>query len=91
AKVRSAHDAAPSQAVNTAKVNTVSVNAPMAGNIWKVLVTEGQQVEKDEVLLLLEAMKMETEIRAAQAGTVQGIAVKAGETVAVGDRLMNLI
>ncbi|TNH04395.1 oxaloacetate decarboxylase subunit alpha [Testudinibacter sp. TR-2022] len=91
AKVRSAHDAAPSQAVNTATVNTVSVNAPMAGNIWKVLVTEGQQVEKDEVLLLLEAMKMETEIRAAQAGTVQGIAVKAGEMVAVGDRLMNLI
>ena len=38
-----------------------------------------------EVLLILEAMKMETEIRAAQAGTVRGIAVKAGDAVAVGD------
>ncbi|BDA92388.1 hypothetical protein E3AUHO_50740 [Klebsiella pneumoniae subsp. pneumoniae] len=40
--------------------------------------------------LILEAMKMETEIRAAQAGTVRGIAVKAGDAVAVGDTLMTL-
>ncbi|EBV1399163.1 MULTISPECIES: biotin/lipoyl-containing protein, partial [Klebsiella] len=39
---------------------------------------------------ILEAMKMETEIRAAQAGTVRGIAVKAGDAVAVGDTLMTL-
>ena len=43
-----------------------------------------------EVLLILEAMKMETEIRAAQAGTVRGIAVKAGDAVAVGDTLLQL-
>ncbi|ENQ0270223.1 biotin/lipoyl-binding protein, partial [Salmonella enterica] len=43
-----------------------------------------------DVLLILEAMKMETEIRAAQAGTVRGIAVKSGDAVSVGDPLMTL-
>ncbi|ECG7256907.1 biotin/lipoyl-binding protein, partial [Salmonella enterica subsp. enterica serovar Bareilly] len=64
--------------------------APLAGNIWKVIATEGQTVAEGDVLLILEAMKMETEIRAAQAGTVRGIAVKAGDAVAVGDTLMTL-
>lgn len=66
------------------------VSAPLAGTIWKVLASEGQTVAAGEVLLILEAMKMETEIRAAQAGTVRGIAVKAGDAVAVGDTLMTL-
>ena len=66
------------------------VSAPLAGTIWKVLAAEGQTVAAGEVLLILEAMKMETEIRAAQAGTVRGIAVKAGDAVAVGDTLMQL-
>lgn len=66
------------------------VAAPLAGNIWKVIASEGQQVAEGDVLLILEAMKMETEIRAAQVGTVRGIAVKAGDAVAVGDTLMTL-
>ncbi|EDW4597391.1 oxaloacetate decarboxylase, partial [Salmonella enterica subsp. enterica] len=49
-----------------------------------------QPVAEGDVLLILEAMKMETEIRAAQAGTVRGIAVKSGDAVAVGDTLMTL-
>ncbi|MGR7146581.1 biotin/lipoyl-containing protein, partial [Klebsiella aerogenes] len=57
------------------------VTAPLAGTIWKVLASEGQAVTEGEVLLILEAMKMETEIRAAQAGTVRGIAVKSGDAV----------
>ncbi|WP_154060610.1 biotin/lipoyl-containing protein, partial [Klebsiella grimontii] len=57
------------------------VTAPLAGNIWKVTATEGQTVAEGDVLLILEAMKMETEIRAAQAGTVRGIAVKSGDAV----------
>jgi oxaloacetate decarboxylase alpha subunit len=65
------------------------VTAPLAGTIWKVLAAEGQTVAAGEVLLILEAMKMETEIRAAQAGTVRGIAVKAGDAVAVGDTLLS--
>ncbi|SXT98963.1 oxaloacetate decarboxylase [Klebsiella pneumoniae] len=68
----------------------IPVTAPLAGTIWKVLASEGQTVAEGEVLLILEAMKMETEIRAAQAGTVRGIAVKAGDAVAVGDTLMTL-
>ncbi|ECU8111432.1 biotin/lipoyl-binding protein, partial [Salmonella enterica subsp. enterica serovar Lexington] len=55
------------------------VTAPLAGNIWKVIASEGQTVAEGDVLLILEAMKMETEIRAAQAGTVRGIAVKSGD------------
>ncbi|MEQ0330033.1 biotin/lipoyl-containing protein, partial [Klebsiella sp. GB_Kp056] len=66
------------------------VTAPLAGTIWKVIAGEGQSVAEGDVLLILEAMKMETEIRAAQAGTVRGIAVKAGDAVAVGDTLLQL-
>ncbi|EBZ6491730.1 biotin/lipoyl-binding protein, partial [Salmonella enterica subsp. enterica serovar Dugbe] len=68
----------------------IPVTAPLAGNIWKVIATEGQSVAEGDVLLILEAMKMETEIRAAQAGTVHGIAVKSGDAVSVGDTLMTL-
>ncbi|CDG00094.1 Putative uncharacterized protein [Avibacterium paragallinarum JF4211] len=63
----------------------------MAGTIWKVVASEGQQVAEGDVLLILEAMKMETEIRASQAGTVQNIRVKAGDAVAVGDTLLTLV
>lgn len=67
------------------------VTAPMAGNIWKVVATEGQTIAAGDVLFILEAMKMETEVKAAQAGTVRGICVKAGDAVAVGDTVMNLV
>ena len=79
---------APAAAPTT---NGTPVTAPMSGNIWKVVATEGQKVSEGEVLLILEAMKMETEIRASQAGTVQNIAVKTGDSVAVGDTLMTLV
>ncbi|ECD4400537.1 biotin/lipoyl-binding protein, partial [Salmonella enterica subsp. enterica] len=68
---------APVAAPASASAGT-PVTAPLAGNIWKVIATEGQSVAEGDVLLILEAMKMETEIRAAQAGTVRGIAVKSG-------------
>ncbi|EBX1895576.1 oxaloacetate decarboxylase, partial [Salmonella enterica subsp. enterica serovar Havana] len=71
---------APVQAAAPAGAGT-PVTAPLAGNIWKVIATEGQSVAEGDVLLILEAMKMETEIRAAQAGTVRGIAVKSGDAV----------
>ena len=83
--------AAPVQAAAPAPAGAgAPVTAPLAGNIWKVTATEGQTVAEGDVLLILEAMKMETEIRAAQAGTVRGIAVKSGDAVAVGDTLMTL-
>ncbi|WP_424402022.1 sodium-extruding oxaloacetate decarboxylase subunit alpha [Pasteurella sp. PK-2025] len=82
--------ATPSPAAPVSNGAGTPVTAPMSGNIWKVVATEGQNVAEGDVLLILEAMKMETEIRASQAGTVQGIRVKAGDTVAVGDTLMTL-
>ncbi|EIX9053758.1 sodium-extruding oxaloacetate decarboxylase subunit alpha [Klebsiella oxytoca] len=79
----------PAQAAAPAGAGT-PVTAPLAGTIWKVIAAEGQTVAEGDVLLILEAMKMETEIRAAQAGTVRGIAVKSGDAVAVGDTLLSL-
>ena len=82
---QAAPQAAPAQATGG-----TPVTAPMAGNIWKVVATEGQTVAAGDVLFILEAMKMETEVKAAQAGTVRGICVKAGDAVAVGDIVMTL-
>lgn len=67
-----------------------SVPAPLAGNIWKVQVAAGQAVQEGDVLVILEAMKMETEIRAARAGTVASVDVKEGDSVQVGDSLLTL-
>ncbi|HDR0612888.1 TPA: sodium-extruding oxaloacetate decarboxylase subunit alpha [Pasteurella multocida] len=80
----------PPQSAPAATAGGAPVTAPMSGNIWKVVAKEGQKVAEGDVLLILEAMKMETEIRASQAGTVQSIHVNAGDTVAVGDTLMTL-
>ena len=84
-----APQAAP-QAAPAPATGGTPVTAPMAGNIWKVVATEGQTVAAGDVLFILEAMKMETEVKAAQAGTVRGICVKAGDAVAVGDPVMTL-
>ena len=84
-----APQAAP-QATPAPATGGTPVIAPMAGNIWKVVATEGQTVAAGDVLFILEAMKMETEVKAAQAGTVRGICVKAGDAVAVGDTVMTL-
>jgi oxaloacetate decarboxylase alpha subunit len=62
----------------------------LAGNIVKVNVSVGANVQEGDVIITLEAMKMETEVRAAHPGTVASITVKAGDAVAVGDTLMNL-
>ncbi|OEC36119.1 oxaloacetate decarboxylase, alpha subunit [Pseudomonas cuatrocienegasensis] len=64
--------------------------APLAGNIFKVMVQPGQAVEADELVIILEAMKMETEIRAFKAGTVGAVNVKVGDMVAVGDSLLTI-
>jgi oxaloacetate decarboxylase alpha subunit len=66
------------------------ITAPLAGNIWKVEVSAGQQVEEGEVLVILEAMKMETQIVASKAGVVASISVQPGDTVKVGDQLVSI-
>ncbi len=64
--------------------------APLAGNIFKVLVQTGQVVQEGDLVIILEAMKMETEIRAFKAGTVSGVNVKVGDAVLVGDSLLTI-
>ncbi len=68
----------------------VVVHAPMAGNILKILVTEGSVVEEGEIVVLMEAMKMETEVRSKYAGVVSAVHVKEGAAVAGGNALVSL-
>lgn len=64
--------------------------APLAGNIFKVNVTAGQQVNEGDVVIVLEAMKMETEVRAPRSGTVTQVSVKEGDAVKVGATLLTI-
>ncbi|WP_292362687.1 biotin/lipoyl-containing protein, partial [Methylophaga sp. UBA1464] len=68
----------------------IAVKAPLSGNIWKIMVSAGQTVKEGDVLLILEAMKMETQIVAEHPGTVTSINVKPGDTVKVGDSLVSI-
>jgi oxaloacetate decarboxylase alpha subunit len=67
-----------------------SVKAPLGGNIFKVLVSPGDTVEDGDVLIILEAMKMETEIRAHQAGTIGEVFIKVGDTVSPDDEMLTI-
>lgn len=67
-----------------------AITAPLAGNIFKINVKAGDRVEEGDVVIILEAMKMETEVRAASTGTVSAIQVSEGDNVAVGDVLIEL-
>jgi len=66
------------------------VEAPMAGNILKILVSQGSVVAAGEVVVIMEAMKMETEVRSKFAGVVSAVHVKEGGGVAGGDALVTL-
>ncbi len=67
-----------------------TVKAPMPGSVINVVVNEGDVVKDGDVLLILEAMKMENELTASQAGTVSQVMVKKGDTVNSGDPLVVL-
>jgi len=66
-----------------------TLNAPLAGNIFKVLVHEGDHVEAGDVVIIMEAMKMETEIRAVTSGEIVSVFTREGDSVAVGDALIS--
>lgn len=66
------------------------IAAPLTGNIFKILVKEGDSVEEGETIIVLEAMKMETEVKAQKAGTVSRICVNEGDSVNSGDTLLEL-
>jgi len=66
------------------------VSAPLSGTIWKILVSPNQNVKKGDTLLVLEAMKMETEIKATRSGVVLNVGVNEGDSVTVGQLLLSL-
>ena len=66
------------------------IESPMAGNILKVNVTQGAHIAQGDVVLIMEAMKMETEVRSKIAGIVSTVNVKEGDAVAVGETLITL-
>ncbi|MGH1438479.1 MAG: sodium-extruding oxaloacetate decarboxylase subunit alpha [Cellvibrionaceae bacterium] len=91
--VKEGADASAATTSNTAAIASGSgkpVAAPLAGNIFKINVKQGQQVNEGDTLIILEAMKMETEIKANEAGVVSSINVNTGDSVAVGDTLLSL-
>lgn len=91
--INPAQTAAPVAAPALAAVpaaNAKPLPAPLAGNIFNVNVAVGQAVSAGDVVVVLEAMKMETEVRAMENGIVASVGVVVGDSVAVGDTLVTL-
>ncbi|MCR4430601.1 MAG: biotin/lipoyl-binding protein [Tepidanaerobacteraceae bacterium] len=84
----------PSQAAPASKkapsAGKISIAAPMPGTILSVKVKEGSKVSKGDVIMILEAMKMENEILAPQDGTISSIAISEGASVNTGDLLATM-
>uniref|UniRef100_UPI00048F189A biotin/lipoyl-containing protein n=1 Tax=Desulfogranum mediterraneum TaxID=160661 RepID=UPI00048F189A len=81
--------ARPAAAEPAAALGTV-IDAPTPGNVVKVLVETGQSVKANQPIVILEAMKMESEVKAPSAGKVLAIHVTAGDTVQAGDMLLTI-
>ncbi|MBB2183017.1 biotin/lipoyl-binding protein [Lachnospiraceae bacterium MD1] len=86
----SAPAAAPAKPAASGSAGSVKVNSPMPGKILNIKASVGQAVKKGDVILILEAMKMENEIVAPQDGTVASIDVAAGQSVEAGNLLATL-
>ena len=89
-KAPAAPAAAPKAAAPAGAAGAVHVKAPMPGNILDVKVAAGASVKAGDVLVILEAMKMENEIVAPQDGTVASVNVNKGDTVNSGDTLVSM-
>lgn len=85
-ETHAAASAIPAAAVNV----THALSAPLAGDVYRVEVAVGDNVVEGDVIAVLDAMKMETEIRATAAGKVIDVAVKAGDSINVGQTLVTL-
>lgn len=88
----SAPKSTPKAAPKTAPVpqGAEVISAPMPGSVFEVKVEEGDSVAEGDVLLILEAMKMENEIMAPRAGKVVAVNTSKGEAVNTGDPLISL-
>lgn len=82
--------AAPAAPKAAPAAGAKTVNAPLPGNIVKIVATVGQSVNAGDVLVVMEAMKMENNIVAENAGTVKNIFVQKGQTVQSGDALVEI-
>jgi len=80
----------PVAAAPVAAVPGTSINAPMTGNVIDILVSVGQQVTDGDPVIVIEAMKMETEIRTDVSGSVQSIAVNKGDAIRADQVLMTI-
>ena len=81
---------APAPAAPQGAAGSVAVDAPMPGNIIEVKVATGAAVKSGDVLIILEAMKMENDIVAPQDGTIATINVAKGDTVDAGQTLITM-
>ncbi len=82
--------AAPSAPATSGAEGSVKIAAPMPGKILAIKANVGQAVKRGDVVMILEAMKMENEITAPEDGTVAGINVAVGDSVESGDTLASL-
>lgn len=87
---KAAQAAAPKAAPKSSGAGSVKITAPMPGKILKVNASNSQAVKKGDLLIVLEAMKMENEILAPQDGTVASVDTSAGASVEAGDVLVSL-
>jgi oxaloacetate decarboxylase alpha subunit len=83
--------AAGAQTGTAVAVTADTINATLAGNIWKIEVTPGQEVEEGDLLFILEAMKMEHEVVAEKSGMIAEILVKEGDAVDIGAALLAFV
>lgn len=74
---------------SSSMTGSTTLNAPLAGNIWKIVAKVGNAVKRGDVVIIMEAMKMETEIRAVADGTISKIHIAAGDAVSTGDVLIS--
>ncbi len=87
----SAPVAAPAQTAAARSVPAGGIVTPLAGNVWKIEVAAGQKVQEGDLLLIVEAMKMENEIIADKDGTIGQLLVQEGNKVDIGQVLLTLI
>jgi len=80
----------PVSAPIATQTSGIDIPAPTPGNIVRLEVEVGDTIAKEQTLLVMEAMKMESEVKSPQAGTVQAVFVQVGDTVQAGDALLSL-
>ena len=82
---------APQEVANASSGQSEQVTAGLAGSVHKVMVAEGDRVLEGDTLLILEAMKMETEVKSNVSGTIAQVLVSAGDSVTVGQNLVEIV